>query len=81
MFKLIHKWTDKVKEKATKLYVAAQALKMSEKGQGIVEYALIIAAVAIIAVIVLRGDNGLEGSIKGAFTTAKEKITAASATN
>ena len=39
-------------------------LKASEKGQGMVEYALIIAFVAAIAIVAL--NNGLGDAIKGA---------------
>lgn len=70
MFKLIYKWTDKIKEK-----VASLSDKMSEKGQGMVEYAMILAAVAIIAVAVLwNGDNSLSATIKQAFINASGQI-------
>ena len=70
MFKLIYKWTDKIKEK-----VASLSDKMSEKGQGMVEYAVILAAVAIIAYVVLwTGDNSLSAKIKAAFTNAGARI-------
>ena len=51
--------------------------KLGEKGQGMVEYALILAAVAIIAVVAIWGTStadgvtaGSEGSLKGAVTGA-----------
>lgn len=47
-------------------------LKASEKGQGMVEYALIIAFVAAIAIVAL--NNGLGAAVKGAFGTASEKV-------
>lgn len=75
MFKLIYKWTDKIKSK-----VAAFSKKLGEKGQGMVEYAMILAAVAVIAVLVLykgTGDDSLIGSIKNAFGGASSNITAA----
>lgn len=50
-------------------------LKKSEKGQGMVEYALIIAFVAAIAIVAL--NNGLGGAIKGAFTNASEMVSSA----
>ena len=66
MFQSIYKWTDKIKAK-----VAA----LSEKGQGMVEYAMIIAAVAIIAVIVLwTGENNLSDSVQNAFGKASTEI-------
>ena len=53
--------------------------KLSEKGQGMVEYALILAAVAIIAVVAIwgTGDNGkggLKETIKTSFDQAKEAV-------
>ena len=50
-------------------------LKSSEKGQGMVEYALIIAFVAAIAIVAL--NNGLGTAIKGAFDTAASQVTSA----
>ena len=50
-------------------------LKASEKGQGMVEYALIIAFVAAIAIIAL--NQGLGSAITGAFTTASEQVSEA----
>ena len=50
-------------------------LKASEKGQGMVEYALIIAFVAAIAIVAL--NNGLGDAIKGAFTNASDMVTSA----
>lgn len=52
-------------------------LKASEKGQGMVEYALIIAFVAAIAIVAL--NNGLGESIKNAFGGAAANVSAASA--
>ena len=51
-------------------------LKASEKGQGMVEYALIIAFVAAIAIVAL--NNGLGDAIKGAFTNATSLVSSAS---
>jgi len=50
-------------------------LKKSEKGQGMVEYALIIAFVAAIAIFVLNG--ALKNSVKSAFDSASQTITSA----
>ena len=72
MFNLIYKWTDKIKSK-----VAEFSDRLGEKGQGIVEYAMIIAAVAVIAFAILygsAGDKSLQGSIIDAFTNASTKI-------
>ena len=53
-----------------------QKLKDSEKGQGMVEYALIIAFVAAIAILVLSNE-GLGGAVSSAFDNACSLITAA----
>ena len=50
-------------------------LKATEKGQGMVEYALIIAFVAAIAIVAL--NNGLGSAVKNAFDTASQKVTSA----
>ena len=50
-------------------------LKASEKGQGMVEYALIIAFVAAIAILAL--NNGLGTAIKNAFTQASSAVESA----
>lgn len=50
-------------------------LKASEKGQGMVEYALIIAFVAAIAIVAL--NNGLGDAIKGAFSNATNLVSSA----
>lgn len=50
-------------------------LKKSEKGQGMVEYALIIAFVAAIAIYVL--NNGLGTAVKESFNNASKMVTSA----
>lgn len=64
-------------------YEKKQALlkKIAEKGQGIVEYALILAAVAIIAIYVLSGDGGLTKAVDQAYTNAASKIGEATTAN
>ena len=52
-------------------------LKSSEKGQGMVEYALIIAFVAAIAIFVLNG--GLRDAVSSAFDTASSAVNSAAA--
>ena len=47
-------------------------MKATEKGQGMVEYALIIAFVAAIAIFVL--NNGLKDSISSAFDKAGKAV-------
>ena len=57
--------------------------KLSEKGQGMVEYAVILAVVAAIAVAVLgkstdtSQNDTLSGAVHGAFDNARTKINAA----
>lgn len=50
-------------------------LRKSEKGQGMVEYALIIAFVAAIAIAALQG--GLKEAIVGAFSDAQTNVNSA----
>ena len=63
LFSYIYKVIDKIKA------------KLNQKGQGMVEYAVIIAVVAGIAVAVLNGN--LKESITQAFDTAGDKVKAA----
>ncbi len=51
-------------------------LKASEKGQGMVEYALIIAFVAAIAIVAL--NNGLGKAVDNAFSGAADMVNSAS---
>ena len=62
MFKHIYAVIDKIKS------------YLSEKGQGMVEYALILAFIAAVAAIALSGNNGLGDKIKGAFIKAGSQI-------
>ena len=50
---------------------------MSQKAQGMVEYALIIAFVVAIAVV-LSSDGGLKSAIEGVFNSATSQINATS---
>ncbi len=63
MFKKIQKLIDK--------------LKASEKGQGMVEYALIIAFVAAIAIVALNGK--MKDAVTGAFGKASTNVNQATA--
>ena len=71
MLKKIRKWTSALRE------------NLNEKGQGMVEYALILAAVAIIAVVAIwgvgrtGGGNSLETAVTSAFDKAASDITTA----
>lgn len=55
--------------------------RLGEKGQGMVEYALILAAVAIIAVAAIwggkdgTGANSLKSAVVGAFSKAATEVT------
>ena len=68
MFQLIYKHLNTIKN------------KLNEKGQGMVEYAIIIAVVAAIAVAVLgtgtdtKDKDTLAGTVNNAFSTAKDKV-------
>ena len=53
-----------------------QKIKSSEKGQGMVEYALIIAFVAAIAIFVLSNE-GLGGAVGNAFNNASDMVESA----
>lgn len=46
---------------------------LSQKAQGIVEYALILAFVVVVAAV-LAGDNGLSSAIKSVFGAAKDQV-------
>ena len=48
--------------------------KLNQKGQGMIEYALIIAFVAGIAYVALNSETGLGEAIQGAFGKAKDQI-------
>ena len=49
---------------------------LSQKAQGIVEYALILAWVVVLAVV-LSSDGGLGGAISGIFNTTANKLNSA----
>ena len=46
----------------------------SEKGQGIVEYALILAFVVAIALVALKSDSGIGEKIQTLFSNTGDKI-------
>ncbi len=48
--------------------------RLDEKGQGIVEYALILAAVVAIATIALSTESGIGNAISDLFNSTGEKI-------
>lgn len=49
---------------------------LSQKAQGIVEYALILAFVVVLAVV-LSSDTGLSGAISKIFGTTADKLSTA----
>ena len=53
---------------------------LSQKAQGIVEYALILAFVVVLA-IVLSGSDGLSGAISGIFGKTKDQLNSAVSSN
>lgn len=54
--------------------------RLDETGQGLVEYALIIAFVVGIAVYFMSGTSPLGESVEGSFDSAHEQIDSASGT-
>ncbi len=67
MFNRIYSFINKVKS------------KLSQKGQGMVEYALIIAFVAVIAGVLL--NSNLKTAVETAFSKATEQLNTATGTN
>lgn len=53
-----------------------KARYMSEKAQGMVEYALIVAFIVGIAVVVFATDGDLAQAVKAGFSKVKEKVDA-----
>jgi Flp pilus assembly pilin Flp len=51
--------------------------KISEKGQGMTEYAIILAVVAVVAVAVFMGSNGKGGALGNAIGGAYSKANTA----
>ena len=49
----------------------------SEKGQGLVEYALLLAFIAAIVVAVVGTDSGLQAAITGVFAKVSASLVAA----
>ena len=47
---------------------------MSQKAQGIVEYALILAFVVAIAIFITSGDGNLKSAIEDVFTKTSEQV-------
>lgn len=47
---------------------------LSQKAQGIVEYALILAFVVAIAIFITSGDNSLSDAVKGVFTKTTDQV-------
>lgn len=68
MMNFIYRWVEKLRNKVAKL---------NEKGQGMVEYAIILAVVAVVAFAVFGTggtDKGLGKTLQDAFNKADEQI-------
>ena len=55
--------------------------RLGEKGQGVVEYALILAFVVALVVFALGDNTAIGQSIRNLFTNTAAKITAATPAN
>lgn len=70
-----------IKMKKLSRFLAFLKERLGEKGQGMVEYALILAAVAIIAVAAIwggsdgKGASSLKAAVVGAFSKAATEVT------
>lgn len=53
---------------------------MSQKAQGIVEYALILAFVVAIAIFITSGDNNLSEAVQGVFKKTANQVNGTSST-
>jgi|GEM_PF-485879 len=69
MFKYFYAFLDKIKS------------KLNQKGQGMMEYAMIIAFVAIIAGVALSSNSGLGDAIQGAFSKATQQVNTTAGNN
>lgn len=53
---------------------------LSQKAQGIVEYALILAFVVAIAIFITSGDNNLSDAVEGVFKKTANQVKGTSGT-
>ena len=68
MMQLIYRITKAIRNRVAKL---------NEKGQGMVEYAVILAVVAAVAIVVFgtgKSGEGLSSTVQGAFDNADTQI-------
>ena len=56
-------------------------LRKTQTGQGIVEYALILAFVVAIAAVALSSDSGLGKAIKDRFSNTEKQVAPSTTTN
>ena len=50
---------------------------IKEKGQGLTEYVLIIAFVAMIAFVMIEGETSMKATVSGTFSSSQSKISGA----
>lgn len=51
-----------------------RARYLSEKAQGMAEYALVLAAIVVLVAAVMGTDNGLKDAVNNAFTKVSNQI-------
>lgn len=57
--------------------LSSMGIFLKEKGQGLTEYVLILAFVAIIAFAMINGESGLKSTINSTFSSSQSKISGA----
>jgi pilus assembly protein Flp/PilA len=66
-----HRKGEKMRDTLLKLYVKFQGLKASEEGQDLVEYALLVALIALVCV---SGVNNVAKAVNGVFTNISSSL-------
>ena len=57
--------------------LTSMRLFIKEKGQGLTEYVLIIAFVAMIAFVMIEGETSMKATVSGTFSSSQSKISGA----
>lgn len=57
--------------------LASMRIFFKEKGQGLTEYVLIIAFVAMIAFVMITGEIGIKTTVSSTFSSSQSKISGA----